>query len=104
MFFDWNKASITAAGASVLDAVAQEAKNRNLNAVHIVGNADTSGGKGYNNKLGMRRANAIREALVQRGLDAGVMQVESHGEDDPLVPTPDGVREPANRRAAITFQ
>jgi OOP family OmpA-OmpF porin len=52
----------------------------------------------------MRRANAVRDALVKRGIDASLIKTESRGEDKLMVKTPDGVREPANRRAEITFQ
>jgi OOP family OmpA-OmpF porin len=104
VFFDFDKSTIGTGGQSVLDAVAAEIKNRNLTAVKVVGNTDTSGSNKYNDKLGMRRANAVRDALVKRGVDASLIRTESHGEDTLMVKTPDGVREPANRRAEITFQ
>jgi OOP family OmpA-OmpF porin len=104
VFFDFDKSTIGTGGQSVLDAVAAEIKNRNLTAVNVAGNTDTSGSNKYNDKLGMRRANAVRDALVKRGIDASLIKTESRGEDKLMVKTPDGVREPANRRAEITFQ
>lgn len=103
VFFDFDKSNIGQGGQSVVDAVAQEIKSRNLNAVNVVGNTDTSGSNKYNNKLAMRRANSVRDALVKRGVDASLIRVSGRGEDNLLVQTPDGVREPANRRAEITF-
>ena len=52
----------------------------------------------------MKRANSVRDALIERGVDATLIKVEGRGEDELLVQTADGVREPANRRAQITFE
>jgi OOP family OmpA-OmpF porin len=105
VFFDFDSSKVSAAGQNVLDAVAEEINGRDmLNVVSIIGHTDSSGTKTYNNRLAMKRANAVRDALISRGVDGSVLRVESRGEDDLLVATPDGVREPANRRAQITFQ
>ena len=104
VFFDFDKSDIGAGGQNVLDAVAEEVRSRSLNSVTIVGHTDSSGPQSYNNKLAMRRANAVRDALVTRGIDQALIRVEGRGENDLLVQTADGVREPANRRAQITFE
>ena len=103
VFFDFDKSNVDASGQSVVDAIAAEVAKQNLTSVNIVGHADTSGSDKYNQRLGLKRANAVREALQARGVNARLMKVESMGESAPMVPTPDGVREPANRRAEITF-
>lgn len=104
IFYDFNSSKIGAGADSVLDAVSTEVKGKSVGMVNIVGHADTSGPKTYNNKLSMRRANAARDALASRGVDPSTIKVEGRGEDELLVQTADGVREPANRRAQITFQ
>ncbi len=104
VFFDFDKSEVGAGGQNVLDAVAEEVKSRSLNAVTIVGHTDSSGPQSYNNKLAMRRANAVRDALINRGVEPSLIRVESRGEAELLVQTADGVREPANRRAQITFE
>lgn len=104
VFFDWDQSVLGPGAQSVLDAVATEASKRSLNAITVVGHADTSGPKDYNRKLAMRRANAVRDALVTRGMNASMIKVEGRGEEELLVPTPDNVREPANRRAQISFE
>lgn len=106
VFFDWDKSTIGQGGESVLDAVVQEVNQHSdmVNMINIIGHADTSGPQEYNRKLAMRRANAVRDALVQRGVDPAMLRVESRGENDLLVETADNVREPANRRANISFQ
>ncbi len=106
VFFDWDESTLGSGALNVLDAVADEVQQRqgSFNVVNIVGHADTSGPEGYNRKLAMRRANAVRDALVERGIAPGMLRVESRGENDLLVQTDDGVREPANRRANISFE
>ena len=104
VFFDWDQSALGPGAQSVLDAVAAEVSKRSLNAVTIVGHADRSGPNDYNQKLGLRRANAVRDALVQRGVNASVINVSTRGEEERLVETPDNVREPANRRAQISFE
>jgi len=104
VFFDHDKSEIGAGGQNVLDAVAEEVRARSLNAVTVVGHTDSSGPNSYNNRLAMRRANAVRDGLTARGVDAALIRVEGRGEDELLVQTADGVREPANRRAQITFE
>lgn len=104
VFFDFDRSDLGAGAQSVLDSVAQEVSGRSINALSVVGHADTSGPSDYNRKLAMRRANAVRDALVQRGIDPNMIRVESRGEEELLVQTADDVREPANRRAQISFQ
>ncbi len=103
VFFDWDKYDLTAGAASVLDGVAAEVAKNPPASLNIVGHADTSGSKQYNQRLALKRANAVKDALVQRGVDASIVRVDARGEEELLVPTPDNVREPANRRANISF-
>jgi OmpA-OmpF porin, OOP family len=104
VFFDFDKSAITAGAESVLDAVAAEAVKRGATGVEIVGHTDSSGSNAYNERLAVRRANAVRDALAKRGLDVSVMNVDGRGERELLVKTADNVREPANRRAQISFK
>jgi outer membrane protein OmpA-like peptidoglycan-associated protein len=70
---------------------------------HIQANGytDTSGTKRYNLGLSRRRADAIRAALVADGIPANRIGVAGYGEENLRVPTPDGIREPQNRRVEI---
>ena len=104
VFFDWNKFNIGSGAQNVLDAVTTEIKSRNLKAVHVVGHTDTSGSREYNMRLSLKRASAVRSYLTKHGVDASLISVEGKGKDQLLVPTPDQTREPANRRAQITFE
>lgn len=105
VFFDWDKHTISASANDVVRTVAEDIKERSdVSHVIITGHTDTSGGETYNQALSLKRANATRAALIKQGIPAKKIRVEGHGETDLLVKTPDNVREPQNRRAAITLE
>lgn len=105
VFFDWDKHNISAGANDVLDAVAEEVRNRNdVKGIVIIGHTDSSGSAKYNEKLSMKRATAVRDGLLARGVAENMVRVEARGESDLLVKTEDNVREPANRRAQITLE
>lgn len=104
VFFNWDSKQLGSGALNVLDAVAAEVAKNPPSQVNIIGHADTSGPQTYNQKLAFSRANKVRDALVERGVNANIIMVDSKGENELLVETPDNVREPANRRVNITFQ
>ena len=104
VFFNWDAQDLGSGALNVLDAVATEVAKMPPSQINIIGHADTSGPRDYNQKLASQRANAVRDALIQRGVDANILMVDSRGESELLVETPDNVREPANRRVNITFE
>jgi outer membrane protein OmpA-like peptidoglycan-associated protein len=65
----------------------------------VAGHTDARGDAGYNRKLSMRRAEAVRRFLVEHGLDGSRLECVGLGEDEPLLPDdPDNA---ANRRVEI---
>lgn len=104
VFFNWDAFDISTSANSVLEAVAKEVAKNTPAQVNIQGHADTSGAADYNQRLAFKRATAVRDALVKLGVPENLINIESRGEDELLVPTPDNVREPANRRANISFK
>jgi outer membrane protein OmpA-like peptidoglycan-associated protein len=72
-------------------------------AVAIAGHTDTSGSAAYNMGLSIRRADAVKAYMAGKGIADSAMVTKGFGETNLLVQTADGVREPQNRRAEITF-
>jgi OOP family OmpA-OmpF porin len=103
VFFDWDSKKLGSGALNVLDAVAEEVAKNPPASINVVGHADTSGSLKYNQRLALKRTNAVKDALVQRGVDPSIVIIDAKGETELLVETPDNVREPANRRVNISF-
>jgi OOP family OmpA-OmpF porin len=69
--------------------------------ITIVGHTDTSGSADYNQKLSVRRANVVVEAMVDMGARRAAIQTSGVGESDLAVQTPDNTKEAKNRRTVI---
>ena len=104
VFFDWNRATITSLAQNIINSAVAESKRVNKVRIKLTGHADRSGTTRYNQRLSMRRANAVRQSLQRLGIAANDIAIFAKGESDPLVTTSDGVREPQNRRVEIILE
>ena len=104
VFFDWNKADVTAEARRIIQQAAAGARQIAVTRIEVAGHADRSGSERYNQALSERRANAVRQGLIAEGVPAGQIVTMAFGESRPLVPTADGVREPQNRRVEIVLR
>ncbi|MBT6117097.1 MAG: OmpA family protein [Rhodospirillaceae bacterium] len=104
IFFDWNKSDVRNDASKVLDEVVSAMRALNATKVNLIGFTDTSGAASYNQILSVRRASSAKEYLELRGVNANAIMTSGRGENDLLVPTPDGVREEENRRVEITLE
>jgi outer membrane protein OmpA-like peptidoglycan-associated protein len=82
----------------VVGEAAEEYKRTDAARIAVTGHTDLSGSPAYNQALSERRAEAVLGELVWLGVPASVI---GEGENDPLVPTAEGVREARNRRVEI---
>ncbi len=103
VYFEWDRSNLNQAALETIDAAVARARECNVSGVLVVGHTDTSGSAQYNMGLSERRASVVRDALVARGIAAGSIQTQARGEADLARPTRDGVREPLNRRTAVTI-
>ncbi len=103
VFFDWDKYNITPEGQQIIQLAANQYHSGGHVTLQVTGYTDTSGSPGYNQRLSERRANAVAAALERLGVPRSDMVVAGRGQNDLRVPTPDGVREPQNRRVEIVF-
>lgn len=104
VFFDWDKAVVTTEGRKVIANAAEAYKTSGQATIVATGYTDLSGPPAYNYKLSERRAAAVKAELVRLGVAATSITTIGRGENDPLVPTADGVREPQNRRVEIQMK
>ena len=81
-----------------------ELKRRPVPDIVLIGHTDTVGSLESNDRLSLARAERVRHALVQQGLNAYRIQTAGRGERELLVKTADGVSEPRNRRVEVNVR
>jgi len=104
VYFNFNKSDLTADGQKVVDNAVAYYKKTGALKVAVAGYTDTSGTAAYNMGLSHRRADTVRAALIKGGVPAAKISTAWYGKTNLAVPTPDGVKEPRNRRATIAIQ
>jgi peptidoglycan-associated lipoprotein len=87
VYFDFNSYSVRADGTGILDRQAEWLQRYPGVRVRIEGNCDERGTREYNFALGARRANAVREYLVARGVAGGRIETVSYGKERPIDPS-----------------
>lgn len=102
LLFEFDSAEIIETDGRTLADIAAAAGNDGVVNITLAGHADRAGPQAYNDRLSERRARAVRDALVERGIDGKRILVSSFGEKRPRIVTPDGVREIQNRRVEVT--
>lgn len=83
--FDFDEAQLRDTGREKLDRIVQMARDANQPKISIVGYTDRIGSEQYNLDLSRRRAETVRDYLIDRGVEPGVVEVAARGEDDPVV-------------------
>ncbi|HZY56096.1 MAG TPA: OmpA family protein [Reyranella sp.] len=104
VFFDWDRSNLSQQALNTIRQAADQFKATGKARITATGHTDKSGPESYNMALSLRRANAVKDALVRDGVPATAISVIGKGETQPLVQTADGVREPQNRRVEIVLQ
>ena len=82
--FDFNKAVLRPAGKQKLDELVSKAQAIKLEVILAVGHTDRIGGDAYNQKLSEKRAAAVKEYLVAKGIEANRVYTEGKGEKQPV--------------------
>ena len=104
LYFETGGARLTAESQALLPKVLAAVKGYPVPDVSVIGHTDTEGDAEGNEKLGLQRAQAIAAQLAEAGLAVTVVTIESHGERNLLVKTPDNTAEAKNRRVEITIR
>jgi OmpA-OmpF porin, OOP family len=104
LYFILGSDRLTPESAIAYRSVFNDIEQRPVYQVEVIGFTDTLGDLASNQALSVSRAGAIRAALVRDGVDHGAISVAGRGKLDLLVPTPDHVAEPRNRRVEITVR
>ncbi len=96
--------NLTADSLRQIPAIIAAIRERASTDISVVGHADAVGSREFNMTLSKNRAVSVRNILVREGVDANVITTTSHGKENPLIPTADGVSEPRNRRVEVVVR
>ena len=101
-YFTSGSTTLTKNSARDVDNLVDELRTRQPPILlNIIGHTDATGSKDFNLKLSLERARAMEEILESSDIPIEILRIQSFGENDPLVPTADGVPEPKNRRVEV---
>jgi outer membrane protein OmpA-like peptidoglycan-associated protein len=101
LYFLANSMEIVPSSQAILEAILTEVARRQAVEVQITGHTDRVGSVADNDRLSQVRAEAVRDMLVQNGLQASFIRVVGRGEREPLIPAPDEQPEAQNRRVEV---
>lgn len=82
--FDFDKAILKPNGIQSLNEFVQGTGNLQYDLIIVVGYADRIGSEEYNKNLSLRRAEAVKDHLVSRGIDPSRIFVDGKGEANPV--------------------
>ena len=100
-FFDFDKSVLKPEGKAKLDDLASKVKNINLEVIIAVGHTDSIGSDAYNQKLSVRRAEAVKAYLVSKGIDKSRVYTEGKGKKQPVADNKTAAGRAKNRRVEI---
>ena len=100
-FFDFNKSVIKPEAKAKLDDLVDKIKAVNLEVIIAVGHTDAVGSDAYNQKLSMRRSNAVKAYLINNGVDKTRIYTEGKGEKQPVADNGTKEGRSKNRRVEI---
>ncbi|WP_119286599.1 outer membrane protein OmpA [Azohydromonas sediminis] len=100
-FFDFDKAVLKPEGKAKLDDLVEKTKGISLEVIIAVGHTDWIGTNEYNQKLSVRRAEAVKQYLVSKGIEANRIYTEGKGETQPVADNRTREGRAKNRRVEI---
>ncbi len=100
-FFDFDKSVLKPEGKAKLDDLVSKTSGINLEVIVAVGHTDSVGSDEYNQKLSVRRAEAVKAYLVSKGIEKNRVYTEGKGEKQPVADNKTTEGRAKNRRVEI---
>jgi outer membrane protein OmpA-like peptidoglycan-associated protein len=99
--FRFDSAEVTELGKGEIYLAAQRLKDKADIVIAVEGHTDSIGSEEYNQRLGMRRAQAVMKELAALGIDPGRMAIASQGKSKPLIEQETDWARAVNRRVEL---
>lgn len=103
VLFDFDKASLKPGGERAVDKLAQFMEEYPKRNVMVEGYTDNIGSATYNKQLSRRRANSVRQALMDRGIRPNRIQIRGYGEQYPVASNNTEAGRQRNRRVEVVI-
>ncbi len=103
VLFAVNEATLKPGAERNIEKIADFMDNQPDQTVVIEGHTDSMGDAGYNLQLSENRANSVKQALVQRGIDKYRISTQGFGETLPVASNDDRAGRQRNRRVEVIF-
>jgi OOP family OmpA-OmpF porin len=100
-FFDFDKSVLKPEGRAKLDDLVSKIRDVNLEVIIAVGHTDSVGTDAYNQRLSVRRAEAVKAYLVTKGIERNRVYTEGKGEKQPVADNRTAAGRAKNRRVEI---
>ena len=101
VFFDFDKSVLKPEGKAKLDDLVGKLKGIALEVIIAIGHTDSIGSKEYNQKLSVRRAEAVKAYLVSKGIEPNRIYTEGKGLTQPIASNSTAEGRAKNRRVEI---
>lgn len=99
--FDFDKSAVKSEGKAALDDLLSKLQGMDTEVMITVGHTDSVGSDAYNQKLSMRRAEAVKAYLISKGIQASRVYTEGKGEAQPVVDNRTAEGRAKNRRVTV---
>ena len=100
-FFEFDKSVLKPEGKAKLDDLVSKMGGMNLEVIIAVGHTDSVGNDAYNQKLSVRRSEAVKAYLVSKGIEKNRVYTEGKGEKQPVADNKTAEGRAKNRRVEI---
>ncbi|CAK0770236.1 OmpA family protein [Azospirillaceae bacterium] len=104
LYFGTDEMSPNDESMKLIPSILETIKDWTVPNIAIVGHADKVGAPEYNDIVARQRATSVHDLITNKGVAASIIEVSSHGANNPLIPTPPNTPEPRNRRVEVTVR
>ena len=100
IYFDFDKFNLSNVSKNKIKSFVIK-NGSQINEYLVIGHTDTKGSKNYNLSLSIKRAEVVKEILIDYGIKSSSIKILGRGEETLAIQTPDDTKQPANRRVEI---
>ena len=100
IYFDFDKYNLSNVSKNKIKSFIIK-NGSQINEYLVIGHTDTKGSKNYNLSLSIKRAEVVKEILIDYGIKSSSIKILGRGEETLAIQTPDDTKQPANRRVEI---